>query len=120
MAQSPTVRLITESAGDARYVLLAAMNSYYSKTEADGRYLQSSALTPYYTKTQVDDLFDAFDPGSGGISDPGVPIVRVRTSGGTGAWQAADRDIPERIIIWYGTDPSSSEQQAGDIRWIVV
>lgn len=45
--------------------------------------------------------------GPGGVADPGVPFIRYRTEGGAGPWQAADRDIPERPIIWYGSgDPS--------------
>lgn len=51
----------------------------------------------------------------GDVSQEDVFAVRKRTSGGTGAWQPADRQNFAGII-WVGTDPSSAEQAAGDIR----
>jgi hypothetical protein len=46
-----------------------------------------------------------------------VYAFRRRTSGGTGAWEPTNRGT-FKGVVWLGTDPSSSDQAAQDVRLI--
>lgn len=56
-------------------------------------------------------------PEPAGVQPADVYAFRVRTGGGTGAWEPANRG-DFKGIVWLGADPSSSEQEPQDLRSI--
>lgn len=64
--------------------------------------------------TAIDAIPDPVIPPSGAQANQ-LYAARVRTLGGTGPWEAANRGT-FKGIIWIGAAPSSTEQQPGDLR----
>lgn len=63
---------------------------------------------------KIDAIPDPVIP-EGGVQPGDVYAVRVRELSGEGAWEPANRG-DFKGIIWYGSDPSSPEQQWPDLR----
>ena len=95
---------------------IAALTIPDEPTAQDIADLYTAASSPLRAAVDVDiDAAIAAQPAYVQPSD--VYAFRRRTSGGTGAWEPANRGS-YKGIVWLGTDPSSSDQAAQDVRLI--
>ena len=77
-------------------------------------YAQASSPLQIAVTADIDAAIDA-QPEYAEPKD--VYAFRRRTSGGTGAWEPTNRGT-YKGVVWLGTDPSSSDQAAQDVRLI--
>ena len=95
---------------------IAALTIPDAPTAQDIADLYTASGSPL--KTAIDTDIDAAIAAQPTYVQPSdVYAFRRRTGGGTGSWEAANRGS-YKGIVWLGTDPSSSEQTAQDVRLV--
>ena len=95
---------------------IAAISIPAPPTAQDIAYLYAQASSPLKDAVTAD-IDAAIDAQPEYVEPKDVYAFRRRTSGGTGAWEPTNRGT-YKGVVWLGTDPSSSDQAAQDVRLI--
>lgn len=123
LADAETARLAAINAAAQAQQAAADLAAYITTYPGSGYVVNDTQVAALVSNeasaTHAAIISVAGEAGGGDAQAANLYAFRKRTLGGTGPWEPANRGSYAGIV-WVGIDPSSSEQQPGDLRFVPV